>query len=155
MSKKSQAALEFLMTYGWAILVVLVAVGALAYFGVLSPDKFLPAKCILQPGIACLDHKATLTSLVVRAQNSGGYDLTVNNVKATGCTCQSNPIAGDCTLLSIGTTLANGGAATYTLTCANLGLSKYNGQFNITYTTSIDLGGIQHTNVGQITTRIE
>ena len=30
-SKKSQAALEFLMTYGWAILVVLVAIGALFY----------------------------------------------------------------------------------------------------------------------------
>lgn len=31
-NKKSQAAVEFLMEYGWAILVVLVAVGALAYF---------------------------------------------------------------------------------------------------------------------------
>jgi uncharacterized protein (UPF0333 family) len=38
--RKGQAAMEFLMTYGWAILVVLAAIGALAYFGVLSPDKF-------------------------------------------------------------------------------------------------------------------
>mgnify|MGYP001619472072 FL=1 len=43
MDKKSQAALEFLMTYGWAILVVLVAIAALAYFGVLSPCKFVPS----------------------------------------------------------------------------------------------------------------
>src|SRR3989339_453464 len=56
-TRKSQAALEFLMTYGWAILVVLVAIGALAYFGVLSPDKFLPAKCQLPAGIACTDFK--------------------------------------------------------------------------------------------------
>jgi len=41
-NRKSQAALEFLMTYGWAILVVLIAIGALAYFGVLSPARFLP-----------------------------------------------------------------------------------------------------------------
>lgn len=41
-NKKSQQALEFFMTYGWAILVVLIAIGALAYFGVLSPDRFLP-----------------------------------------------------------------------------------------------------------------
>ena len=40
-NKKSQVALDFLMTYGWAILVVLVAIGALAYFGVLIPDKYL------------------------------------------------------------------------------------------------------------------
>ena len=35
-NNKSQAAMEFLMTYSWAILVVLVAIGALAYFGVLG-----------------------------------------------------------------------------------------------------------------------
>ena len=33
-NNRAQAALEFLMTYGWAILVVLVSIGALAYFGV-------------------------------------------------------------------------------------------------------------------------
>jgi len=37
--RKGQAAMEFLMTYGWAILVVLVVIGALAYFGVLSPSS--------------------------------------------------------------------------------------------------------------------
>lgn len=41
-NKKSQLALEFLMNYGWAILVVIVAIGALAYFGVLNPEKFKP-----------------------------------------------------------------------------------------------------------------
>lgn len=48
--RKGQAAMEFLMTYGWAILVVLIAIGALAYFGVLSPDKFLPEKCVITTG---------------------------------------------------------------------------------------------------------
>lgn len=42
MNKKSQYAMEFLMTYGWAILVVIAMVGALAYFGVFNPDNFLP-----------------------------------------------------------------------------------------------------------------
>lgn len=40
-SKKSQAAMEFLMTYGWAILVALIVISALAYFGVLNPERFL------------------------------------------------------------------------------------------------------------------
>jgi len=35
-NKKGQAAMEFLMTYGWAILVVLIALGALFYLGVFS-----------------------------------------------------------------------------------------------------------------------
>lgn len=42
---KGQAALEFLMNYGWAILVVLIVIGALSYFGVLSPDRFIEDKC--------------------------------------------------------------------------------------------------------------
>ena len=36
-NKKSQSAMEYLMTYGWAILVVLIALGALFYLGVFSP----------------------------------------------------------------------------------------------------------------------
>ena len=50
--KKSQAAMEFLMTYGWAILVVLVAIAALAYFGVLDPNKFVgeAGKCTVGGG---------------------------------------------------------------------------------------------------------
>src|SRR3989338_7582718 len=140
-NRKSQAALEFIMTYGWAILVVLVAIGALAYFGVLSPDRFLPFKCTLQSGIACLDHKATATSLVIYVKNSLGYDLTVDAVKAEQCTALGSQGA-----------LSNGGSAQYTLTCVNSG-SKYNGDVNITYTNTDT--SVQHTNQGEVTTKIE
>src|SRR3989344_4668429 len=142
-SRKSQAALEFIMTYGWAILVVLVAIGALAYFGVLDPGKFLPAKCTLQSGIACIDHKATATTLVVSVRNSLGYDVTVDAVKAQQCTA-----------LGSQGNLANGATTptSYTLTCTNSG-TKYNGQVNITYTNTDT--SVQHTNQGQITTKIE
>ena len=43
--KKSQAALEFLTTYGWAFLIILIMIGALSYFGILSPSKLLPNRC--------------------------------------------------------------------------------------------------------------
>jgi len=38
--KQPSPAIEFLLTYGWAILVVLLVIGALAYFGVLDTDTF-------------------------------------------------------------------------------------------------------------------
>ena len=75
MFKKSQAAMEFLMTYGWAILVVLVAIGALAYFGVLSPDRFLPSKCQLPAGIACTDFLIEPTGIQVVLTNGLCFDL--------------------------------------------------------------------------------
>ncbi len=38
-NKKGQAAMEFLMTYGWAILAAIIAIGVLAYFGVFNPGR--------------------------------------------------------------------------------------------------------------------
>ena len=78
MKKRGQAAMEFLMTYGWALLVVLVAIGALAFFGVLNPGKFLPDSCILMPGISCTDFRVTADdSLGVGIP--GAIDITSTN----------------------------------------------------------------------------
>jgi hypothetical protein len=40
-TKKSQAAMEFMLTYGWAILAAIIAIGVLAYFGVFDPNSFV------------------------------------------------------------------------------------------------------------------
>ena len=55
MKKKGQAAMEFLMTYGWAILVVLAAIGALAYFDVFSADNLLPETTTFAAPLQSLD----------------------------------------------------------------------------------------------------
>jgi len=52
-NKKGQAALEFLSTYGWAFLVVLVMIGALSYFGVLNPSNFVPENCNFGSSLSC------------------------------------------------------------------------------------------------------
>jgi len=48
--------MEFLMTYGWAFLVVLIVVGALVYIGVLNPKRFLPQRIDFGPGIHVPDY---------------------------------------------------------------------------------------------------
>ncbi len=42
MNQKSQSAMEYLMTYGWSILIIAVILGALAYLGVFNPLYFAP-----------------------------------------------------------------------------------------------------------------
>ena len=54
MFKRSQAAMEFLMTYGWAIVVVMVMLGALAYFGVFNVKSFLPKRCLAGSDMSCM-----------------------------------------------------------------------------------------------------
>ena len=65
MKKRAQAAMEFLMTYGWAILVVLLAIGALAYFGVLDPSKLLPEQTTFPAPMSNVDR-----ALIDSAENS-------------------------------------------------------------------------------------
>ena len=82
MMKKAQGALEFLMTYGWAFLVILIMIGALAYFGVLSPTKFLPERCTFGSQFLCKDYVITLGStsanVTVKLQNNLGQAIYIN-----------------------------------------------------------------------------
>ena len=91
MQKKAQAAMEFLMTYGWALLVVIAAIGALAYFGVLKPQQFLPEQCILPTSSAmtCLDFKVTPDEIVLLLSNSL-KDKEIIEIAAGNCSQSFN-----------------------------------------------------------------
>jgi hypothetical protein len=47
MKRRGQAAMEFLMTYGWAILAAIIAIGVLAAFGVFSPNRLVGSSAAL------------------------------------------------------------------------------------------------------------
>ncbi|MEK6837555.1 MAG: hypothetical protein AABX69_02800 [Nanoarchaeota archaeon] len=107
-SKKAQAAMEFLMTYGWAILVVLVVIGALAYFGVLNPQQFLPTKCQLPVGLTCSDYALSSSSgkTQIVITNGLGTDVRINQMvigSDTGLVfCKAgSPKNGDATAMGI------------------------------------------------------
>ena len=84
MHKKSQSAIEFLSSYGWVLLIVLVAIGTLAYFGIQNPKKFLPESCVLTPGLICKDSIAGVTGFSVVIQNEMGEDINVDAVSIEG-----------------------------------------------------------------------
>ena len=92
--KKSQAALEFLTTYAWAFLVILILIGALAYFGILDPSKFLPERCNFGAEIGCTDFTIADNGIQLRLKNNAGNPIivdavTVSNEKAE-LTCISS-----------------------------------------------------------------
>ncbi len=51
--QRAQSAMEYLMTYGWAILIIAVVLGALYSLGVFSNVSSIPNSCIPQPGFLC------------------------------------------------------------------------------------------------------
>ena len=101
MFKKSQAALEFLTTYGWAFLIILIMIGALAYFGILSPSKVLPNRCTFGAEFQCLDHQIDKSSeqLKVRLRHNLGEsievdaaDFTITEDDGTAISCTTDSL---------------------------------------------------------------
>ena len=72
--RSGQAAIEFLTTYGWAILMILVMIGALSAFGIMNPDFLVPERCNLPPDFNCVEYAAW------RGENSDGqFDIVLSN----------------------------------------------------------------------------
>ncbi len=155
--RKGQAAMEFLMTYGWALLVVLIAIGALAFFGVLNPSKFLPNSCSLAPGFACSDFKASASTanIIIVIQNGLGDNLYTTSLALSGSqpNCDGAFTSGGLTAI----TLNDGASTQFSLACPGLAGTKgtkLKGDLIITY----NLGsttGLQHKKVGQLVAGVE
>ena len=79
MHNKAQAAFEFLSTYGWALLVILIMIGALAYFGILNPGKVLPNRCYFGPEFSCVDHQINTDGFKLKLRNSIGSSVNIVN----------------------------------------------------------------------------
>ncbi|MGB9703642.1 MAG: hypothetical protein ACPLXS_02950 [Candidatus Micrarchaeales archaeon] len=48
--QKVQAAMEYLMTYGWAILIIGLAIGVLYSLGLFNPSSIAPSYCVFSGG---------------------------------------------------------------------------------------------------------
>ena len=79
-NKKAQNAIEFLLSYGWMVMVVLIVIGALAYFGVLDPQLFLPERCYMASPLGCSDLQIGRDGLAVVLSNNAGEGITISEL---------------------------------------------------------------------------
>lgn len=102
---RGQASLEYLTTYGWAFLTIMVTLASLSYFGVLSPTKWLPERCNLGRQIVCADWQVDSNTnrihLVVR--NDFGEDIEILDAHVR------NPRDGAVGVMSINDSLLDAG----------------------------------------------
>jgi uncharacterized protein (UPF0333 family) len=78
--RKGQVALEFLMTYGWAFLIILVVIGAFVYFDVFNSSRLVSESCTFPAGISCIDQtaKASDSNISVILRNGFGTSIIVD-----------------------------------------------------------------------------
>ena len=92
-NRRSQAALEFLTTYAWAFLVIIITIAALAYFGVLSPNKLLPDRCNFGSEISCMQYVIKENGLQLKLKNNVGGTIIVDSLAVSSgknqLTCNS------------------------------------------------------------------
>jgi len=79
---KGQTAVEYLMTYGWAILIILIVAGVLAYYGIFAPSGFLGPSARGFGNIAVISPWDLTTAEVLKLQieNRAGQEITITNV---------------------------------------------------------------------------
>jgi hypothetical protein len=80
MVRKGQAATEFLMTYGWALLVLAIALGSLGYYFI-SQDSLVPESCaFVDDSLSCLGHKINSSGIYVEIKNFVGQPINITRV---------------------------------------------------------------------------
>lgn len=93
--------MEYLMTYGWAILIVIIVAAALFALGVFNPATYTGRAATGFGGLGTpADWQYTGTSLSMMLTNQAGVSVTVTAVNSTGCTggfSGSTPIASGST----------------------------------------------------------
>ncbi len=93
------------MTYGWAILVVIVVIGTLAYYGVLNPSSFIPDSCTLPLHLRCADYiLLDKGEIRLNIENNRGEDIIIKKIVAMNY----NLFNTNCSFNSSGVLLQNG-----------------------------------------------
>ena len=79
--EKGQAALEYLMTYGWALIAILIIAAVLFALGILNPETYQAGTCRGFGKIGYFDHsgRATDNEFEIILGNGSGGDIAANN----------------------------------------------------------------------------
>ncbi len=162
---KLQSAMEYLMTYSWAILILAVVLGALFTLGLFNPSTFMNNQCLLPAGVQCQS-----VYLASNGQISIGLLQATTqpiNITAIGC----NAVDGIPLMYNANTAGTNPGSNqvklqigsnyTFTAECTAAGGGNYlgtpgssvfTGYIFVNYT---ELNtGFSHTLTGQVTAKV-
>jgi hypothetical protein len=119
MNKRGQAALEYLMTYGWALIVIAIVVGVLVFI-VVSPTTEIkcntsdPSKILVKAFQIKNTAAAGATIGTIRLTNITGGNMTMKSCWGTGAFAQTVPFGAplsgtSCNILNTGLDVVSSG----------------------------------------------
>ena len=127
-TKKGQAAMEYLMTYGWAILVIVIVLAVLWFYLPRLLSMATPAGCVFASGFDCSEPPPTIYSdttennelhVAVKIRNNKGRTVEIDRVLCTDASLEEvtreigdHPPQGQDMIIA-------GGSKEFDLTCKN------------------------------------
>ncbi|MCL5238856.1 MAG: hypothetical protein M1286_00050 [Candidatus Marsarchaeota archaeon] len=133
---KAQSAMEYLMTYGWAILIIAVVLGALFSLGVFSSGTLLGTSCIPAPGYLCSSPSIGTSGNLSLSSFGQSTGSTIYNI-GIGCAATSSSTGLPGNSLALVYIAANGAA---TATAAN---GPATGALTLTSGQTVALSGLK------------
>ncbi len=92
---RAQSAMEYLMTYGWAVLIIGVILGAMFNLGVFSSSSLAGTSCLGATGFTCQNPSmiptGVITFLFGQATGKPMYNVQFECVASTGANNLPNP----------------------------------------------------------------
>lgn len=152
---RAQSAMEYLTTYGWAILIIAALMAVLYSLNLFNPSSFAPSVCLFPADFSCIS--TTLSTSGTLSINIQQATSTSINVTAIGC--NAGGTYTNMTALSPADFIDIGGNMTFTLSCYSGGAvvsgragTLYEGYVVLNYTNLQT--GFQHSEMGKITQKI-
>jgi hypothetical protein len=158
---RGQAAVEYLMTYGWAILALVIILGVLIFSGILSPNYLISEECNFGTNLPCqfaLFNSGGKTTLTMRIHNGFQYKINVTELEVY----KSNDPSKKFTIP--GGFIKSGGNETFSTELDTLLAPNSIGRYlvNLSYVSCApevtpegeECGNSKHTIIGKVTGRV-
>jgi hypothetical protein len=112
MKIKGQAAMEFLMTYGWAILAAIIVIGVLAIY--FRPSAVAPPSLFVTAPLTAVGSATNGTGISIEIRNSGADTLDIQSANITSLKNPSGPV---CVQITKQANVTQGGSTTVFMQC--------------------------------------
>jgi len=130
------------MTYGWAIMATVMALGVLAYFGVFTPGKYVSSNAVVSPPFYINAWDIQETGITLELKNNGGEKYRIQSIDIENCGINNNLVI-----------ISTSGLETMIVPCDLSNYTNFKGDITIKYR-KLSNNSVDLTSTGTITGRV-
>ncbi len=154
---KAQSALEYMITYGWMILVVAIVLAALYFLGVFNSSALISDTCTMPIGFTCTGTVLTSSGSLSLSMEQG----TSSQINVTAIGCNTNVTTANMQQESPQVSIFAGSSYTFNSVQCYAGASAFSGAIGSVYRGYLIMNytdiasGLSHTITGSVLLKVK